>query len=273
VGPERGSGYLAQPNKGHEVLTRLFLQGLLKKVVNQNHDCLLQKAGFPQHGINEIHGSWFDPSNPGGNILRDDLFNEVLHLEKATDLCLALGTSLSGLNADRVAKTPAKKYPDQGFGLVIVTLQETQLDPICTLKIYAPLDDVMLMVARELELPELSAQLKQQPQQQQPLNQQQPDVFTNLPYDQQTGHRSHSKTCSLNLTLGSRIKILTGSYAGCKGTVGKKNEQGHYNLQIFSPIEVDGATAMITNDHLLGSWWLLEAQRGVSPHLPVVQDQ
>jgi hypothetical protein len=23
------------------------------------------QAGFPQEDINEIHGSWFDPSNPG----------------------------------------------------------------------------------------------------------------------------------------------------------------------------------------------------------------
>lgn len=26
---------------------------------------LPQKAGFPQGLINEVHGSWYDPSNPG----------------------------------------------------------------------------------------------------------------------------------------------------------------------------------------------------------------
>jgi NAD-dependent SIR2 family protein deacetylase len=65
VGEERGSGYLARPNPAHVALSRLHCAGFVKRVVNQNHDCLLQKAGFPQHAINEIHGSWFDPSNPG----------------------------------------------------------------------------------------------------------------------------------------------------------------------------------------------------------------
>jgi len=216
VSAERGSGYLALPNKGHEVLTRLYNLGLLKKVVNQNHDCLLQKSGFPQHALNEIHGSWFDPSNPGGNILRDDLFDELLYLEQTTDLCLALGTSLSGLNADRLAKTPAKKYPGQGFGLIIVTLQETQLDSICTLRIFATLDEVMTMLACELDLPEIPKTNSGQQ------TNQDTNVFTNLPYDKQAGKHSTTKTCSLDLNEGSKIKILLGSYAGCKGVVGKK---------------------------------------------------
>jgi len=264
VGAARGTGYLAFPNKGHEVLTRLYNQGYLKKVVNQNHDCLLQKSGFPQHAINEIHGSWFDPSNPGGNILRSDLFDELLLLEETTDLCLALGTSLSGLNADRLAKTPAKKYPKHGFGLIIVTLQETQLDSICTLRIFATLDEVMSMLAHELVLPELPKKTTEQTSQ--------PNVFTHLPYNPQTGERSTTKTCSLDLNEGSRIKILLGSYAGCKGVVGKKNEQNHYVLQICSPIVLDGVTTVLTNDHLLGLWWLVEAQQGLVTHLPVVQD-
>jgi len=220
VAADRGSGYLAFPNKGHEALARLYKQGYLKKVVNQNHDCLLQKSGFPQHAVNEIHGSWFDPSNPGGNILRDDLFDELLLLEEATDLCVALGTSLSGLNADRLAKTPAKKYPGKGFGLIIVTLQETQLDSICTLRIFATLDEVMTMLAHELVLPELPKKSAEQQTGQDRLN-----VFTNLPYNPQTGKRSTTKTCSLDLNEGSRIKILLGSYAGSKGVVGKKTNK------------------------------------------------
>jgi NAD-dependent SIR2 family protein deacetylase len=51
---------------GHKVLTKLYHSGYLKRLINQNHDGLLQKSGFPQHAINEIHGAWFDPSNPGG---------------------------------------------------------------------------------------------------------------------------------------------------------------------------------------------------------------
>jgi len=261
VSEERGSGYLAHPNMGHEVLARLFQQGLLKKCVNQNHDGLLQKAGFPQHGINEIHGGWFDPSNPGGNQLRDDLFEELLQLERSTDLCLALGTSLSGLNADRLAKTPASKYPKKGFGLVIVTLQETQLDSICTLRIFAPLEEVMVRLAAQLDLPEHEQ-----------VSHADSDTFASLPYDPRSGVLSSRRTtCSLDLTEGARIKVTRGSYAGCKGVVGKKNQQGHYNVQIFVPTEFD-ASIIIPNDHLLGSWWLVEAQQGLIPCLPVVPD-
>jgi len=189
-----------------------------------------------------------------------DLFAELLELEKSTDLCLALGTSLSGLNADRLAKTPAKKYPQKGFGLIIVSLQETQLDNICTLRIFAPLDEVMGLLASKLELhdlPEVQEDHKNN------------DIFV-LPYDQKTGKHSQKKS-TLDLSEGARIKVLLGNYAGCKGVVGKKNEQGHYNVQVFVPVE-DMPGVEITNDHLLGSWWLEEASQGLIRYLPVVQD-
>merc|ERR1711935_1021810 len=32
--------------------------------IQQNHDGLPQKAGFPQDKINEVHGSWYNPANP-----------------------------------------------------------------------------------------------------------------------------------------------------------------------------------------------------------------
>jgi hypothetical protein len=63
------------------------------------------KPGYPQEGLNEIHGAWYDPSNPvvqmSGN-LRGDLFEWLREWEERTDLVLVLGTSLSGMNADRM---------------------------------------------------------------------------------------------------------------------------------------------------------------------------
>lgn len=62
--------------------------------------------------MNEIHGAWFDPSNPVVQFsgkLRSDLFEWLCDMELATDLCLCLGTSLSGMNADRAAVTCAKR--------------------------------------------------------------------------------------------------------------------------------------------------------------------
>lgn len=41
--------------------------------------------------------------------LRSDLFQWMLDIEDKIDMCLCLGTSLSGMNADRVANTPAKR--------------------------------------------------------------------------------------------------------------------------------------------------------------------
>ena len=52
------------PTTTHQALGLLGRLGLVHSWVQQNHDGLPQKAGFPQEHINEIHGSWFDPSNP-----------------------------------------------------------------------------------------------------------------------------------------------------------------------------------------------------------------
>lgn len=122
---KRGQGIIAQHSVGHKVLARLLFAGYLKAVVNQSHDGLLHKAGLPPQYINELHGSWFDPSNPGGNMLRDDLFEGLFELHTKVDMCLAMGSSLSGLNADHIATPASKCYP----GLAIVNLQSTPLLP------------------------------------------------------------------------------------------------------------------------------------------------
>lgn len=46
---------------------------------------LPQKAGFPQEKMNEIHGAWFDPSNPVvkfGGKLRGDLCFNMMQVEE-----------------------------------------------------------------------------------------------------------------------------------------------------------------------------------------------
>ena len=70
---------------------------LAQEVVYLNPDGLLQKAGCPQEKVNEVYGSWFDPSNPpvrSGGSIRQDLWRRLrLSCERA-DLCLVVGTSL-----------------------------------------------------------------------------------------------------------------------------------------------------------------------------------
>jgi NAD-dependent SIR2 family protein deacetylase len=56
--------------------------------------------------------------------------------EKKADMCLCLGTSLSGMNADRMASTPASKSRvDKGIiGTVLINLQQTRLDEDCSVR-------------------------------------------------------------------------------------------------------------------------------------------
>merc|ERR1719421_2213740 len=53
----------AKPTMTHHALAALSRTGWIHGWVQQNHDGLPQKAGFPQEKINEVHGSWYDPSN------------------------------------------------------------------------------------------------------------------------------------------------------------------------------------------------------------------
>jgi len=266
------SRYLAQPNVGHIALARLHEQGFVKRVFNQNHDGLLQKAGLPQGAVNEIHGAFFDPSNPGGFELRGDLVEDMFRWADRTDLCLALGTSLSGLNADRMARNPALKYSKDrvaagynvqrkgSLGLVIVALQETQLDELATLRIFALLDDVMQLLVEELQLHDAAQIALSCPSEVD-------DVFTGLPYNS-AGQFSPGASSNLNLQLGARIKVTNGNFANCCGVVVGKNPEGHYLLKVNMNL---GGGASIEEDLLLGSWWLQDAKSGCVSTLPVVQ--
>jgi hypothetical protein len=91
------SPLMALPTDAHIALAQLYVQGHLKYWVQQNHDGLPQKAGFPQQHLNEIHGAWYDPSNPVVKMsgeLRDDLYESLLEWEQRADLVLTLGKPL-----------------------------------------------------------------------------------------------------------------------------------------------------------------------------------
>ncbi|CAK9078101.1 unnamed protein product [Durusdinium trenchii] len=102
----------APPTFTHHALGFLGRQGLLHGWVQQNHDGLPQKAGFPQERINEIHGSWYDPGNPVvkySGTLHERSYPWMREDADTADLCLVLGTSLGGLNADQVATKTADR--------------------------------------------------------------------------------------------------------------------------------------------------------------------
>ena len=144
--------YSALPTHAHQCLARLAMEKLTTLTwMQQNHDGLPQKAGFPQARLNEIHGAWYDPSNPVvpmSGSLRPDLYQWFEELEESTDCVLAMGTSLSGMNADRMVTTPSSK----GFPTIIVSLQQTQLDAHASIRIFATTDVFADMLCEEMNV-------------------------------------------------------------------------------------------------------------------------
>jgi len=208
--------------------------------------------------LNEIHGAWFDPSNPvvqfGGN-LRHDLFQWMLEIEEKTDMCLCLGTSLSGMNADRVANTPAKRAnkKQQGYlGTVIINIQQTPLDAKSTIRVWAKLDDAFQILALKLGFTEIKPF---------PIIIPDGDVFI-VPYNQQ-GKLDHSCKMILDLRKGSEI-IIAVSGAMNEGVNGKVQGKRDENYSIYLQ-ENDG-----TCSRLFGRWWIESAISGKIPQLPIV---
>lgn len=137
--------FQAQPTPSHHVLACMHKKKMIQHWVNQNHDRLPQKAGFPPTAINEIHGAWGDAKNPVVKMsgsLRADLNDWLEEWEEKVDVCLAVGTSLCGMNADRIAVAAGRRG-----GLVIIGLSPTRLDGDCAVRIWGLLDDVFLQLA------------------------------------------------------------------------------------------------------------------------------
>jgi NAD-dependent SIR2 family protein deacetylase len=249
----------ARPTQAHCVLTAMERQGFLHHYVQQNHDGLPQKSGMPQTKINEIHGAWFDPSNPvvkfGGN-LRTDLFDWMERMENETDLCLCLGTSLSGMNADRMAKTPAKKslqQPATALGTIIINLQQTSLDSKCVIRVWAKLDDAFAILQELLEL-----EIKPCP------------VFESreawaIPYDEK-GKRDLKCVQLLKMGIGERIRIAveTAVNYNCHGKVINNRNPDFYLVQLF-----EGSNGFARN-RAFGRWWLTALARGMCDTAPMV---
>ncbi|KAH3743861.1 NAD-dependent protein deacetylase sirtuin-7 [Pelomyxa schiedti] len=279
------SMYEARPSLSHHVLAAMEKAGYLKHFVQQNHDGLPQKAGFPQEKMNEIHGGIYDPSNPVvqfGSNLRADLFTSLSRTEVSADLCLCLGTSLSGMNADRQASTPAEKslmYPPKAIGTVIINLQQTPLDSKSVLRIWSRLDDALRLLATALGITTVppASSLSEFPP---------GDIFSGLPYDPHTGIHNHKlveytastsattptgvvesetplPTTTLNLSKGSHVVIVhpNASNRGAEGVVRGVDSQSHWLIQFEC------------GTYVFGRWWVDSAQRGAIPFLPLVNKQ
>mmetsp|Transcript_107916 Transcript_107916/g.170467 ORF Transcript_107916/g.170467 Transcript_107916/m.170467 type:complete len:496 (+) Transcript_107916:137-1624(+) len=267
-----GVGLVAEPTIAHVVMTELYNQEMLQKWVQRNHDGLPQKAGYPQEHITEIHGSWFDPSNPVikyTGCLRDDLFENMENQADEADLVLVLGTSLTGLNADQcVTKTASRSLNGDALGTVVISPQRTPQDGRASLRIYAKADEVMVALARCLGL---GPRLFQQAHVLRSADRFSKQNRILVPYDE-NGVRSSSVQTYWDLSPGQRVHIsshnnLAGARQGIDKGITEKTigvVSGRDELSCSISINFRGTTKK------LGLWWLDTARRGVVEYLPVV---
>jgi len=267
----------AEPTLTHKAIAALHKAGLVHSWIQQNHDGLPQKAGYPQEDIVEIHGSWYDPSNPvvcyDGN-LKQEHFQKMKDAADEADLVLVLGTSLSGLNSDRVAKDPAQRsLTGKSLGTVIVNLQQTKQDGISSLRIFSQTDAVFSSL-----LDKLSLSLPSTPK----YNEENRAV---VPYNKY-GRRSTTTKMVLDLSEGQPIRLnpnhnCQGSRQGAfmhigatqaikyRGKVRKPGPGigivlGYSEQECGWKLEVEGVHM------LLGGWWLRAAQKGELQFIPVI---
>jgi len=264
----RGGGttspLLAQPTIAHRLLVAMSLRGLFAGGwIQQNHDGLPQKAGLPQSHINEIHGAWFDPSNPvvkmSGN-LRDDLFKQLLETESQADLVLAVGTSMSGMNADRVAVSCAERATrGKGHGLVIISLQRTQHTKDAQLHIFADIDTVINCLASKLDI--TATPLLPQPSL--------ANFVLRVPYDEDGKLYSGDSRRILDISQGAEVCITGGPHKGEIAEIIGQDRHGHIDLRI--PVKLNGKGNFKAKvPAKLGTWWISAATAGTVPLIPIV---
>jgi hypothetical protein len=276
----------ALPGLSHRVLVALYRANMVHEWIQQNHDGLPQKAGLPQHCINEIHGAWFDPSNPVVSMsgeLRIDLVERMDLWKKKADLVLALGTSLAAVGADSIVDMAAKKQSNlKGNGAVIISLQRTYYDDVCALRIFGKLDEVLGLLAEYMELQVDHATVNYTPEVDAVYNLSM-DTFS-IPYDASTGEKStDGSRVEWNLRKGTSVEIKYGPATGFRGIMKGKTSQGHYQVEFPRilgykdewvlrrdakryPNEDPQAPRIYT----MGSWWVQSAVQGLCDRVPFV---
>lgn len=159
-----------------------------------------------------------------------------------------MGTSMSGMNSDRVFTTVAAKAVRQFeqkipktehsvLGGVIIGVQCTQYDSLASLRIFAKIDRVMKMFLEKLGIENpacepatltISIRSKYRPSEHQFL----------LPYDSRTGilkpelrNGKGSSLTLLDLTPGQRVRLTGGPYKGDTGEVSYVTDHGIYQIQ------------------------------------------
>ena len=269
TGRSKSLGYQsdAEPNITHYALSTLINQNLVQSWVQLNYDGLAQKAGCPQSAINEVHGSWYDPSNPvlkSKGMIREDLFDRMVGDSETADLVLALGTSLRGTSCDVVAQASAERSLDgRSLGTVIISLQQTSMDGVATIRIFSIIERVLKMLMKTLDI-QLSIPKT-------------PFKIINharVPFDK-NGERSETKTIYINLSPGQRVRLNANH--NCRGSLQptKSHIQGAESVGVgrvmrYSPGQMAWEMEIEGTKMLLGCWWVESAVKGLIKTLPVL---
>jgi len=204
----------------------------------------------------------------------------MIEQETKADLCLCVGTSLSGMNADRMAVTPAKKcdIPSDRrenavtaielanatcFGTVMINLQRTHLDEKCTLRIWAKLDDVFALVAKKLGL---TADDLEPPPVPFPLPATSVERVYPLPrYGVRLPQVAPDSTTVLDLRDGATVHIVIpeASTSGMVAVVAGEDDEGNFLFEMRRE-------GKLTRHSLLGRWWVRDAMRANVPRMPIM---
>ena len=178
-------------------------------------------------------------------IFRGDLFDKLLQWEQAADLVISVGTSMSGMNSDRVFTTAATKAtkqfqlgsPKKGvLGGVIIGLQCTQYDTLSNLRIFGKIDTVMGLLIKKLGVESPVCQMASLSTPTTSKQRVSEHSFL-IPYDRNTGLydsrlvKNGSNLTLLDLSPGQRVKLTSGPYQGDIGEVMYVSCQGMYQIQ------------------------------------------
>ena len=219
--------------------------------------------------------------------LRSDLVQRLRATTEASQLVVAMGTSLSGVAADQLVSSIGQRAKreadadvdnrgearggsatshgcDHSGGAVIINIQQTRLDGLAALRIFAPVDEVCRQLATLLQVtvPDLSPEL---PRELAGTLAEHGAGFYQLPYDAESGElrRDESTAMTLDLNVGQRVRLAQGNapmaVVGTTGTVGQRTGQGHFTINFD-----DGVT------RFLGLWMLEAGQRGELAYFPIV---
>ena len=221
--------------------------------------------------------------------LRSDLFDDLLMWEQNSDLVLSLGTSMCGMNSDRIFTTCSSNAKTQNahdlstpgvvLGGVIVGLQCTQYDSLAALRIFSKIDDVMKLLLPLLNIHTLPSGAIPEKKSLCVSSKAivEPHVFripytdkgTRMQFDNIASVFRLNKCTTLSLTVGSKVRLVSGPYAGDTGVVDSISDDGHYMIQ-FNHILSKKTNVRKPFMRKLGWWWIQAAVDGTVHSIPVV---